>query len=438
MDPMQPLSIEEAVKLLVQLASYPQIALAVSGGPDSLALMSLVHRVRACGGLRAEITVLSVDHGLRAGSREETLMVAEMAHRLGFGHAILTWSPPVHHAGGLQASARAARYGLMAAYCHAHDIPALVTAHHLDDQAETMLMRLKRGSGLDGLAAIPEQSVWSGIIVLRPLLDVPKARLKATLNAEGIGWVDDPSNIDPRFERVRVRAASDALAALGLTPQALARSAQRLRRARAALDHVTGDFLAAHSVMSEAGYCTLDGNALASAPDEIALRALARVVEAVGARSLPIRLAKIEAMLDALKAAPAKTHTIGGCRLQPFGNRLGVFRETRGSGLPVLSLAPGERALWDNRFRVELGREASASVTVKALGDGGFKDARSSFDWLASLSPIAGRTLPSCWRDDVLLFVPELGRVGGNSAFAAQFVNQPLLLKGSVQLGPSR
>jgi tRNA(Ile)-lysidine synthase len=438
MDPMQPLGVEEAARLLAPLASYPHVALAVSGGPDSLALMQLVHRVRSSGGLRTEITVLSVDHGLRAGSREETLMVAEMAAQLGFGHAILTWSPPEHHAGGLQASARVARYGLMAAYCHAHEISALVTAHHLDDQAETMLMRLKRGSGLDGLAAIPDKGLWAGIVVLRPLLDVPKARLKATLTAEGIGWVDDPSNIDPRFERARVRAASDALVALGLTPQALARSAQRLRRARAALDHVTDDFLVAHSVMSEAGYCTLDGNALASAPDEIALRALARVVEAVGARSVPLRLAKLETMLDALKAAPAKTHTLGGCRIQPLGDCLGVFRETRGSGLPVLSLAPGERALWDNRFRVELSRKASGPVTVKALGDDGFRDARSNFDWLASLYPIAGRTLPSCWRDEVLLFVPELGRVGGNPSFAAQFINQPSLLKGSMQLGRSR
>jgi hypothetical protein len=143
-------------------------------------------------------------------------------------------------------------------------------------------------------------------------------------------------------------------------------------------------------------------------------------------------------MLDALKAAPAKTHTLGGCRIQPLGDCLGVFRETRGSGLPVLSLAPGERALWDNRFRVELSRKASGPVTVKALGDDGFRDARSNFDWLASLYPIAGRTLPSCWCDEVLLFVPELGRVGGNPSFAAQFINQPSLLKGSMQLGRSR
>ena len=119
-----------------------------------------------------------------------------------------------------------ARYDLMAAYCQANDIPALVTAHHLDDQAETFLMRLKRGSGLDGLAAIPEESMWSGVAVLRPLLDIPKARLAATLTEAGITWVEDPSNRDQRFERARMRGCGDALGKLGLTPEALARSAQ--------------------------------------------------------------------------------------------------------------------------------------------------------------------------------------------------------------------
>ena len=146
-------------------------------------------------------------------------MVARMAESLGLRHAILTWTQGASQSGGLQERAREARYDLMAAYCHAHDIPALVTAHHLDDQAETFLMRLKRGSGLDGLAAIPEESVWSGIAVLRPLLDMPKARLAATLVAAGLGWAEDPSNRDQRFERARMRADGEALAKLGLTAE---------------------------------------------------------------------------------------------------------------------------------------------------------------------------------------------------------------------------
>ena len=161
---------------------------------------------------------------------------------LGLAHAVLVWQREGSPSAALQARARAARYDLMAAYCHANGIPALVTAHHLDDQAETFLMRLKRGSGLDGLAAIPARGAWAGIAVLRPLLDVPKARLVATLDAAGIAFVSDPSNSDPRFERARVRGSSDAFAALGLTPEALALSARRLRRAREALDHEAARF----------------------------------------------------------------------------------------------------------------------------------------------------------------------------------------------------
>ena len=133
-------------------------------------------------------------------------MVGRQAAALGLPHAILTWASGESRAASLQARARAARYDLMAAYCHAHDIQALVTAHHLDDQAETFLMRLKRGSGLDGLAAIPERGAWAGIAVLRPLLDVQKARLVATLREADVRFVCDPSNHDPRFERARVRA----------------------------------------------------------------------------------------------------------------------------------------------------------------------------------------------------------------------------------------
>ena len=325
----RPVSAAEASKLLDPLGRYSHLAIAVSGGADSLALLQLISRWRDGRGAKPDLTVLTVDHGLRAQSRDEAEMVADVAARLGLAHAILAWDGAKPGEGGLQERARAARYDLMAAYCHAHGIPALVTAHHLDDQAETFLMRLKRGSGLDGLAAIPEASVWAGIAVHRPLLDLSKARLAATLQEAGLGWAEDPSNEDRRFERVRVRADRDALTKLGLPPESLARSARRLRRARAALERGTDEFLAKHAAVNEAGFCTIAPEALAAAPEEIALRALARVLASVGGRPEPIRLSKLETLLSALAAQPNKTHTLGGCRIAPHGNRLGVFRETR-------------------------------------------------------------------------------------------------------------
>jgi tRNA(Ile)-lysidine synthase len=424
-----PISSVEARAAFASLARFPRLALAVSGGADSMALLHLMAEWRAEGEPRPGLTVLTVDHGLRAESRDEAAMVMRTTERLGLPHAILTWRQGGKQSGGLQERAREARYDLMAAYCHAHDIPALVTAHHLDDQAETFLMRLKRGSGLDGLAAIPEESVWSGIAVLRPLLDLPKARLAATLAAAGLGWAEDPSNRDERFERARVRASHEALAKLGLTPEAIARSARRLTRARAALDDAAREFLTTHGAMSEAGYCVIERAALIAVPEEIALRVLARAVNAVSGREAPLRLAKLESLLEGLSKNPKSAHTLGGCRLQPIGGRLGVFRETRGTGLPSLQLAPGERALWDNRFAVELRSTASAPVTVAALGEARWRDLRALAPWLDQLPRFAGAALPACFDGDQIL-VPNLchgadAAGGGGVEFSARFVNAP-------------
>ena len=313
-----PITLAEARELLAPLTRFPRVALAVSGGPDSLALMQLAAQLRAELGL--SLTVLTVDHGLRASSREEAVMVGRHAAALGLQHVMLAWESGEPRSASLQARARAARYDLMTAYCHAHDIPALVTAHHLDDQAETFLMRLKRGSGLDGLAAIPEQGAWAGIAVLRPLLDVPKARLVATLQEAGMSFVCDPSNRDPRFERARVRGSRDALGVLGLTPEALALSARRLRRAREALDATAQSFLAANSETSEAGYALIDRAALASAPQEIALRALAQLIGAVGGGETPLQLAKLEVSARRLGGASRQ-----GAYARPLPHRAHVW-----------------------------------------------------------------------------------------------------------------
>jgi tRNA(Ile)-lysidine synthase len=413
-----PITIPEASKLFQPLEGFPRIALAVSGGPDSIALMHLAAWWRAAEPSRPALSVLSVDHGLRACSRDEALMVARTASGLGLPHTILTWRAGDARGTSLQARARTARYDLMAAHCHANDIPALVTAHHLDDQAETFLMRLKRGSGLDGLAAIPERGAWDGIVLLRPLLDVPKARLIATLAEKGMGYVSDPSNADHRFERARLRESAEALAAFGLTPEALALSARRLRRAREALDHAAQSFLDAYSEMNEAGYALIDPEALATAPQETALRALARLIAMVGGAEEPLRLAKLEALFVSLIESPDKAHTFGRCRLQPFSSRIGIFREVRAEGLPVARLLPGERALWDNRFRIELGMHEREPVTLRGLGEQGLRELCRGSTLLASLPRLAGRTLPSCWRGDRLIGVPTLGSLSGQSCNA--------------------
>ena len=403
-----PLTEAEADRFLAPLARYRRVALAVSGGPDSLALLLLSADFARRRGLPAPVA-LTVDHDLRPGSRAEAKTVARVAEELGARHTILTWRHGAVDA-SVQARARAARYDLMAAFCTTEDVPALVTAHHLDDQAETFLMRLKRGSGLDGLAAIPEEGNWAGLTLLRPLLEVSKARLVATAEAAGLPFVTDPSNADARFERVRLREAISALSELGLTPEAVALSARRLRRARTALEAAVDAFLDAHSARSFAGYALVSVPALMSAPEEVGLRGLARLIAAVGGSNEPVRLAKLEALFEALRADPATAQTLGRCRIVPARGRLSIFREMRSSGLPRDALRPGMRLLWDNRFCLELGAGESEAVMVEALGEGGIEALLRGEDAALSVPRLAARTLPVCRRRNGQLVLPDFGQ----------------------------
>jgi tRNA(Ile)-lysidine synthase len=411
----KPLTEAETDRFLAPLARYRRVALAVSGGPDSLALLHLSVDFARRRGLPMPVA-LTVDHDLRTGSRAEADTVARVAAGLGEPHAILTWRHEAVDA-GVQARARAARYRLMASYCTAQDIPALVTAHHLDDQAETFLMRLKRGSGLDGLAAIPEEGNWAGLTLLRPLLEVSKAQLVATAEAAGLPFVIDPSNEDVRFERVRLRGAMAALAEIGLEPNVIALSARRLRRARLALEAGVDAFLEAECDRSPAGYASVSLPALLSAPEEVGLRALARLIAAVGGSGEPVRLAKLEALFEALRAHPDTAQTLGGCQLVPSRGRLAVCREIRKAGLPREALKPGERLLWDNRFRLELGAGEAEAVTVEALGEGGIAALLQGDGTALPVPRLAACTLPVCRRGDGRLVLPDFGQ--GASALPA-------------------
>jgi len=409
------LTVADADRFLAPLARFRQVALAVSGGPDSLALLHLSADFARRHGLALPV-VLTVDHDLRPESRAEAETVACIADGMGLQHAILTWRHgPVD--AGLQALAREARYDLMAAYCTAHDIPALVTAHHLDDQAETFLMRLKRGSGLDGLAAIPEAGSWAGLTLLRPLLEVSKAQLIATAEEAGLPSVSDPSNADPRFERVRVRAAMAELEEFGLEPEAIALSARRLRRARFALETAVDAFLETHSERSPAGYAVISLSALLSAPEELGLRVLARLIAAVGGLSVPVRLAKLEALFDALRSDPTKSQTLGRCQIVPAGEFITLCREVRRAGLPQEELQPGQRMLWDNRFRIELGQGEAAAVMVEALGERGVEELNQGQGPDLPVPRLAACALPVCRLGDGRRVLPDFSQ--GAETFSA-------------------
>ena len=214
---------------------FPRIVLAVSGGPDSLALMVLAARWRAALKRGPELIAVTIDHGLRAASAREARDVKKLATELGLQHRTLRWrgDKPVS---GIPAAARDARYALLAKAARSTGATHIFTAHTRDDQAETVLMRLSRGSGLAGLAAMARQSERDGLQLARPLLDIAKSQLIATLAKAKIDFAVDPTNSDPRFTRPRLRRLMAAFAEEGCDSRNLARLAARLRRANAALE----------------------------------------------------------------------------------------------------------------------------------------------------------------------------------------------------------
>jgi tRNA(Ile)-lysidine synthase len=213
----------------------PGALLAVSGGSDSLALLLLARRWRDARGAAAPpLVAATIDHGLRSGASDDAAAVAAVAARWGFEHVTLAWEGP-KPATGVQEAAREARYGLLLAEAERRGFANIAVAHTLDDQAETVLMRLIAGSGLKGLAGMSRASYRGRVLVHRPLLDVPRARLRHALAEAGVSWLDDPSNADPRFLRPRLRELLPLLAAEGLDAARLDLLARKFGRADRAL-----------------------------------------------------------------------------------------------------------------------------------------------------------------------------------------------------------
>lgn len=331
-DGAAPLKSAEIRSLFADLADRPVLILAVSGGPDSTALLMLAARWRKSLRRGPKLVAVTVDHGLRAEARREATAVKRLARRWGVPHRTLRWSGR-KPAAGLQQAARLARYRLLADAARRARARDVLTAHTLDDQAETVLIRLTRGSGLSGLAAmarVAPMPAAGDIALVRPLLDLPKARLVATLRRAGIAYADDPSNRDPRFTRARLRAAMPALEREGLTAERLVLLARRLRRADAALEAATATAWAAlateHS--SPAGRIEIPAGSYAELPEDVALRLLGRAVAAVGDEG-PVELGKLEALYAGLAVSSGAARfrrTLAGAVVTRAGDRLTVER----------------------------------------------------------------------------------------------------------------
>src|SRR3954463_11904354 len=348
-----PISAREARRLFAGLKGAQGLLLAVSGGPDSVALMWLLarrprspprrppppprphHRSLARG---PRLTVVTIDHGLRPEAAREAREVKRLATGLGLPHRTLRWRGAKPKT-GLPAAAREARYRLLVQAARKAGASHVLTAHTRDDQAETLLMRLVRGSGLAGLSAMARLTERDGVVLARPLLDVPKSQLIATLKRAKIGFADDPTNHDASFTRPRLRALLPQLAAEGGDARSLARLAARLARANVAVEVLTNGAerflrLRDRGDAPQAGVRSFEAPVFAALPEEVRLRILLRAINAFGHEG-PAELGKVETLMVALDRAiagrPASTNgrpvvkqTLAGALISLAGGRIHI------------------------------------------------------------------------------------------------------------------
>jgi tRNA(Ile)-lysidine synthase len=321
------ISVKEAKRLFAEWKAAPAIVLAVSGGPDSIALMWLAARWRRALARGPRLIAVTVHHGLRPEAAREARDVKRLARRLDLPHRTLRWMGTKPKT-GVPAAAREARYRLLAQAARATGATHILTAHTRDDQAETLLMRMLRGSGIAGLAAMAREIERDGVLLARPLLDVPKSQLIATLEKAGLGFADDPTNRDTSYTRPRLRALMPALAEEGGDSRNLARLAARLARANAAVE-VLADGAERYLALRDcdASQPGFDARAFVALPEEIRLRLLHRAIDRLGHEG-PAELGKVEALLATLDRAVQGggklKQTLAGALISLAGGRIRV------------------------------------------------------------------------------------------------------------------
>ena len=336
-----------------------------------------------------QVWVVTVNHGLRPEAADEAAMVAQFCAERDIAHDTLTLSG-LTPGPGVAARARDARYTAISEWAHQRGVPVVLLGHTQDDQAETVLMRLARGSGADGLAAMAPARDWNGLLWMRPLLEMTRADLRSWLTERAILWIDDPTNDDLTQDRVRMRRAMPGLAELGLTRERLAATARTMTRQSAVL-HDAGNALAAKALRhGTLGEIYLDPAALRAALPDTALRVLAdALLEVSSARYRP-RLDALDQLLAALTADGFSGATLSGCTLSPQQDRIAVCREP--AAVPPVRVLVG-RQMWDTRWQIET--TETADLWVAPLGKVGLQAATAALRSMPTPPPIDWRAAPS-------------------------------------------
>ncbi|MCT4575832.1 tRNA lysidine(34) synthetase TilS [Donghicola sp.] len=379
--------------VIARLRAAPQpLGIAVSGGSDSAGLM----RAAVAAGLKPQI--VTVDHGLRPESRAEAEGVAEAARLLGLSHDILEWTDWSGQ-GNLQDAARRARQRLIGAWAAEREIPVVALGHTQDDQAETVLMRLSRASGVDGLSAMPEwrEAYWGHW--WRPMLECPRQDIRDWLSQSDVSWVDDPSNENERFTRVKMRKAMPLLTELGIGPDVLAQVALHQQQARDALEEITSD-LAAQIATVDGGLLELQAEPLWAAPTEISRRLILAALRWIAPAPYAPRSDAVEGAIANLR--DEQPTTLAGCALRPRKGAIAIFREYNA----VRDTVATPPALWDGVWQA-IPPAGAEPAEIRALGPEGMRQLP---DGRPDTRPYAALIAePAVWKNDRLIAAPMAG-----------------------------
>ena len=418
--PEGPLTTQELRLSLEQLniSATERVAVAVSGGADSLCLAVLLHKIQP-------IVALIVDHGLRPESANEAQQTFEKLQALGMQSEILVWRHDKVPTGNIQAAARESRYELMRDWCKRHQIKFLCTAHHMDDQAETVLLRLARGSGVYGLAGMSEKrDLGEGVVLVRPVLDVSKQRLVAALMEQNLEWVDDPSNQNAAFDRVKVRNFLANPPLEGLRADRLAATAERLRRSRKALEFYQHRWLLDAVEFFDEGYAVLDRRQFVDVPEDISLRAMNSVIQFAGGGGYAPRFEKLLRLTDALLDENFKGYTLSGVQFTPLSACQILVSREKSALAPPETIDEGN-LVWDNRFSVDVSNCSSEHNLLIGPLEDHFRsrpdeDLTDLKEMIDNIPKVVLPTLPAFFEGERLIAVPHLGYKVAN-------INTPIL-----------
>lgn len=370
-----------------------RLGVAVSGGGDSVALLAVLAAYARAHDI--ELHVVTVDHGIRPEAKQEISFVRDLCARWDLPHHVEYWTG-WNEQGNFQATARDARYALMSDWAHANNISHIALGHTADDQAETFVMRLARGAGVDGLSAMAPRGISRGITWIRPFLQTKRASLRTYLRSEQLTWCEDPSNENRDYERIKVRDGLAVLSTLGVTIDGLVQVTQNMAKAREALNWQT--FIAARDVVKlREGVVMMNKRQFQTQPEEIGRRLLVHSIQWITGSVYGPRGPTVSRTLKSVRAG--QTATLDGCQVSTTGGLVWIFREH--NAVRDTTCEVGQT--WDDRWTID-GPDDDPELQVRALGFDGLNHVEGWRD--IGLPRAALASTPSVWYNDELVAAP--------------------------------